>query len=176
MDERKDKIEQQPSLLFAILGGSASCLVGAVIWAIITVATETQVGIIALGLGFLTGFAVLYFGQGATLSFRIIGSLLSFSSCLLGNLFAQIGFVALENQDSIFRTIAIVDYAFLFKWIFQNTDPMDILFYAIAAYEGYKFSVKKSDENKGTDGLSSIGYTNIKSYPLKKKSSFLHFT
>ena len=48
----------------ALVAGGASSLVGAIIWAAVTVATEYQIGWMAVGVGALVGFTVRLAGKG----------------------------------------------------------------------------------------------------------------
>lgn len=133
------------NLLLGIVSGLVAAVIGAAIWAVVTVATKYQIGWMAVGIGFLVGFAVRAMGKGVTPIFGVAAALLSLVGCLLGNLFSACGFLA--ASESISTTTAITsalgnpDMALdLLKATFS---PMDLLFYGIAAYEGFKFSFQR---------------------------------
>ena len=46
---------------FAFIGGLVAMLISAVLWAVITVATQFQIGFMAIGVGLLVGYSVQYF-------------------------------------------------------------------------------------------------------------------
>src|SRR4051812_10018311 len=83
------ELRKQQDLPNALIGGLASAIVGAVLWAVITVATEHQIGYMAIGVGFLAGFSVRYFGCGIDFHFRIVGAFFALLGCALGNFLSQ---------------------------------------------------------------------------------------
>ena len=52
------QIRDNQNLSVAVLAGAVAALVGAAVWAAITVATNWQIGFMAIGIGFLVGFYV----------------------------------------------------------------------------------------------------------------------
>src|SRR5260221_13726610 len=68
------ELQSQQSLLGGIGGGFISAIIGAVIWAAVTVATGYQIGWMAVGVGFLVGVAVRKYGKGLTPMFGVIGA------------------------------------------------------------------------------------------------------
>ncbi|MEM7791121.1 MAG: hypothetical protein AAF546_06960, partial [Verrucomicrobiota bacterium] len=57
------------------------------------------------------------------------------------NLFSGIGFIAQDEGISIMEGIASFDYTYSFELLQAMFTPMDLLFYAIAIYGGFKFAV-----------------------------------
>jgi hypothetical protein len=136
----------QNNVPLAILAGLAAAVVSAGIWAAVTVATKFQIGWMAVGVGFLVGYAVRWGGKGTTPVFGVIGAALALLGCLLGNLLSTCGFAANEYELSfwtvLWRVVANPSViGELFKATFQ---PMDLLFYGIAVYEGFRFSVRSA--------------------------------
>lgn len=147
----EEKIVQQlrknQDLGYAIIGGISAALIGGALWAVITVSTGYQIGYMAIGIGFLVGFAVRFFGAGVDIQYRVIGAACALLGCMLGNLFGQIWFIAEAESLGYFETLGYLDFS-LIGSIYQETFSfMDLLFYGIAIYEGYRFSVREvSDE------------------------------
>jgi len=52
------------SLLPALVGGLIAAIIGGTIWGLIAIATDREVGYIAIGLGLLCGFAVVLLSRG----------------------------------------------------------------------------------------------------------------
>jgi len=127
------------NLPLAIVCGIVAAIVGAVIWAVVTVATEYQLGLMAIAIGFLVGFAVRL-GKGATPIFGLVGAMLSLFGCLLGNFLAMVGFAAKGEHAGVFATLSSIDYAKVPALMVSTFSAMDLVFYGIAVYEGYKFS------------------------------------
>ena len=143
IDSEHGRIQAMPGL--AAIGGLAASVLGAVLWAAVTVATEFQIGFMAVGMGVLVGFTVRYLGQGGTPSFGILGAVISLFGCLLGNLFSQVGFYATESGQSLIDAWTYLDFAQIPAALVESFHPLDALFYVIALYEGYRFSINKPE-------------------------------
>lgn len=135
-------LRKEENLLLGLLLGFAAALVGAVLWAVITLATNYQIGFMAVGVGLLVGFAVRIGGKGLSPVFSVSGAILALLGCVLGNLFTIYGSAANELGLSVFEIMALVDVPMAFSILKESAQPMDFLFYAIAIYEGYRFSTR----------------------------------
>lgn len=133
---------EEPNLPAAVLGGLVAAVVGALIWAVITVTTKFQIGFMAVGVGFLVAWAVRTLGKGRTQVFGIIGGLFAFLGCILGNLLSACGFIAADGGQSVVSVaLKVLATPSAMVEILQATfSGMDLLFYAIAVYEGYKLA------------------------------------
>jgi len=148
MQQLKDN--QNPA--FAILGGGVAAIVGAVLWAVITAVANYQIGIMAVGIGFLVGFAVRKLGQGVSAGFGVIGAAFSLAGCVLGNYLANCAMIAHQENLGVFDVLKQVDFQTAIDIMTQSFHPLDALFYGLAVYYGYKYSFKapvspKSAEN-----------------------------
>src|SRR5688500_1248606 len=130
-------LRKQQDPVLAAVGGLSAAILGAIVWAIVTVATNYQIGYMAIAVGLLVGFSVRYFGAGVDKYFGYIGAILALIGCAFGNLLSQVIFAA--NAESVgYMDILILLNFDLIVLIFEDTfSPMDVLFYGIAAYEGY---------------------------------------
>jgi hypothetical protein len=131
-----------PNLAGALLGGLVAAVVGALIWAVITVTTKMQIGFMAVGVGFLVAWAVRTLGKGRDVTFGIIGGALALLGCLLGNLLSACGFLAGQASEPVVSvTLRVLGNPSSIATIVQASfQGMDLLFYAIAVYEGYKLA------------------------------------
>jgi hypothetical protein len=125
-------------LLLGGFAGLAAAIVGAIIWAVVTVTTKYQIGFMALGVGALVGFA-LRIGNGGKL-FGILGAFLALFGCILGNYLSLIAFAAAEQHVGFFTMLNDADPAKVISAMWEDFMSASVLFYAFAAYEGYKFS------------------------------------
>jgi hypothetical protein len=125
-------------LLLGAFAGLAAAIIGAIIWAVVTFTTKYQIGFMALGVGALVGFA-LRIGKGGK-AFGIMGAFLALFGCILGNYFSLIAFAAAEQHVGFFSMMHDADSAKVMSALWDDFMSTSILFYAIAAYEGYKFS------------------------------------
>ncbi len=133
------------NLTWGILGGLAAAVGGALLWAAVTVITRYQIGYMAIGVGFLVGVSVRHFGKGLTTPFGIVGAVFALFGCLLGNLLAVCGMVSVDEGESIIGvTLAVLMQPTVMIELLKATfSPMDLLFYGIAVYEGYKLSFRQ---------------------------------
>ncbi|TCK92872.1 hypothetical protein EDC19_2028 [Natranaerovirga hydrolytica] len=129
--------------MMGIIGGILGAVAGALIWAVITVVTDYQIGWMAIGVGFLVGKSVSYFGNGEHVNFRIIGAIFALLGCLFGNVLALT--IILSNYYSVplFELIGIMNIGMVIELLVDTFDAMDILFYGLAILQGYKISVKE---------------------------------
>jgi hypothetical protein len=136
-----DTEEKLGNIPLAIGFGVLASLVGAVLWALITVSTGYQIGYMAIAIGFIVGYTVKFAGRGNQLTFGVIGAVLSLFGCLLGNYFSQIGFASSSMHMSFFDTLTLFKPSVVLDAMGSQFEFMDLVFYAIAGYEGFKFSI-----------------------------------
>jgi hypothetical protein len=126
----------------AIPAGIGAAVLGAVVWAIVTVATEMQLGLMAIAVGFIVGRAIRAVGHGVEPKFGYLGAACALLGCVAGNVLSAIGFYAKLRGIGYVEALGNLDMALLTKLVSTFSQTMDLLFYAIAIYEGYKFSFK----------------------------------
>ena len=151
----QDYSQVQPMPVLALIGGLAGSVLGAILWASITVATNFQIGFMAVGMGLLVGVTVRYLGQGSSTLFGVLGAVISLFGCLLGNLFSQVGFYAMESAQSLVDSWTYLDFSQIPSVLVESFHPLDALFYIIAVYEGYRFSINKPET------LIPVSYTHL---------------
>ena len=153
LEQLMNSIKSRQSLSMAVLGGLIASIVAALLWAIITYATKFQIGFMAIGVGFLVGYAVNYFGKGITTTFGIVGAAFSLFGCILGNILTTI--IAASLQEGVpFSAILmafLTNPAIVAEILKETFSPIDLLFYGIAVYEGYKFSFRQISEEEIAD-------------------------
>lgn len=123
--------------------GFLAALIGAGVWAFVTALTGYQIGWMAVGVGFLVGFAVRIVGKGIDQKFGIAGALLALLGCLLGNLFTVCYFVADAEGIGFFQVLSVMNPSIAIEFMTATFSVMDILFYGIAVYEGYQIAFRK---------------------------------
>jgi hypothetical protein len=137
-----EQIKAEQNFVMGINSGVVATLIGAVLWAVISAATQHQIGYMAIGIGALVGFAIRKFGKGISPAFGYLGGALSLIGCLLGNILTIIFFYANENSLNYFSVLLSIDFLKLPLIVVESFQPMDLLFYGIAIYFGYKFSFR----------------------------------
>ncbi len=150
------QLVQQQNFPLGVIAGFIAAVAGAVAWAAVTITTQYQIGWLAVGVGFLVGIAVRKAGRGLTKPFGIAGGILALFGCLLGNFLAMCGLVANEvAQPLVDVTLTFATQPMAAIELMKETfSPMDLLFYGIAAYEGYKFSFREIQDHELESMLS----------------------
>ncbi len=130
--------EIRSNIFLGFIGGLASSIIGAGLWAGITVLTGYQIGFMAIGVGFLVGMCIRVLGKGSTLTYAVMGAVFALLGCMAGNVLSMYGIFAKEFQTTIGNAYNLIGPIDMLKETFQ---PMDLLFYALAVYEGFRFSI-----------------------------------
>lgn len=132
------EIRDNQSLSRGIAGGVIAGLIGSILWAVISYATDYQIGWMAIGIGFLVGMAVRIMGKGIDFTFGIVGAVISFFSIVLGNLILYCVVLADFFGVSLFNTFS--DLGAVVELLVDSLEPMDYLFYGLAIFTGFKTS------------------------------------
>jgi len=135
-------IRARQSLPLGIAGGVAGGLIGAIVWATLSALTNYQIGYMAVGVGFLVGFGVRTLGRGIDRTFGIAGALIAFLGCIAGNLGAILFAITKHADVSIGTLLAKLTPAMMLKLLQLDFQPMDLLFYGLAIYFGYRYSIR----------------------------------
>ncbi|RXG15315.1 hypothetical protein DSM03_102455 [Leeuwenhoekiella aestuarii] len=141
-EEDLDYIKSQENLIPAVICGAIAGLIGAILWGMITVATDFQIGYMAVAIGAGVGYTIRLVGKGVSQIFGFWGGAIAFVSVVLGNIFSIMGVIANAQDISLLETMLYLDYTYLPELMSETFSPIDLLFYGIAIYEGYKFSFR----------------------------------
>jgi len=152
-----EQLRGNQNLAAGTLAGLVAALVAAGIWALITALTEYQIGFMAIGVGFLVGIAMRVVGKGIEPVFGIVGAALSLLGCLIGNLLTVSWFIAASEGVPYWELLGSLNLEFAIEILTVTFDPMDLVFYGIAVYFGYKYSFVPLalPESTNTTGIGS---------------------
>ena len=153
LDETKLKmllqqIRNEQSLGRGIGAGAIAAVVGALVWGGVTYFTGFQIGWMAVGVGYLVGYAVRHGGNGIDTSFGIAGAILALLGCVAGNLFATCIFIADAEGMGVFEVVSQLDLVLTLEILAETFSFFDMIFYGIAVYEGYRFSMRQLTEEE----------------------------
>ena len=143
LQARIENLKFEQNIGLGIIGGGIGGLIGAVIWAAVTYLTEYQIGWLALGVGFLVGLGVRYLGKGIDTIFGVVGGVIALFSVALGNFLTIQGYAAKYYEVSFLEVLKMFDYTYTFDVMRDTFSPMDVLFYGLAIYAGYRYSFRK---------------------------------
>lgn len=142
------KLQEEQNFRAGMIAGLAAAFIGAIIWAVLTVAIGYQIGWMAVGVGFLVGIAVRKFGKGVEKKFGFLGAFLSLVGCLAGNLFAIVAMAANQLNIPISVLAVFLNLEIISSLLVETFEVIDLLFYGIAVYEGYRFSFRTISEEE----------------------------
>ena len=140
------RLRSQQNMTHGVIAGLCAAIAGSIVWAIVTALTGYQIGWMAIGIGFIVGLATRRFGQGIDQSFGFAGAGLALFGCMLGNLLTVCIVVAHQFGVGYMEVIGSLDGAAVLGIMTDTFQPMDILFYAIATWAGYKYSIRTLTE------------------------------
>lgn len=148
LQQLTQQLRDNQNLSFGIMAGLVAAMLGAGLWAAVTYLTGYQIGFMAVGIGFAVGYAIRQFGQGVDISFAISGAILSLLGCLIGNLLAVCLSIADYQGISLSEVLSSLDTDSIGTIMIESFHPMDLLFYGIAVYEGFKLSIRAVTEEE----------------------------
>lgn len=133
------------SFPMAIVGGIAAALIGAAVWAGIAIAADLEIGILAWGLGVLTGYGVVLLGRGRGSSYALIAAACALFSVFMGKYFAVAHVLPKMAEEAQSQMAAIdpemaaflgqVDQATLNQALEQELgfNPADVTYFSVGA-------------------------------------------
>jgi hypothetical protein len=134
-------VEVVENLPMGFMAGLVAAAFGAGLWALISIITGYQIGWMAIGVGFLVGWAVRVAGKGTHRAFGIIGALLALGACAVGNLLTIIVLASRHFELPVLAVFSRLTPDVVVQLMEATFSPIDLLFYGIAIYEGYRFSI-----------------------------------
>ena len=138
-----ERMRGEQNLILGIVGGAAGAAVGAALWTLITVLTNSQVGYMALGVGFLAGLGVRHLGNGVDKQFQYIGAGLSLAGCVVGNIGVMVVMISKETGMAAMEVMARLTPGIILELQKANFHIVDLLFYFLALSVGYKTALRK---------------------------------
>lgn len=137
------QVDTDANLIMGLIGGTIAMLVSAILWGVITYFTQYQIGYMAIGVGFLVGVAVRFFGRGHAIIFGLSSAALSLVGCVLGNLLFFAGAIAREEGASFLEVLVFLLFtpAAVIEVFAVTFEIIDVLFYGIAAVVGFRVAL-----------------------------------
>lgn len=134
------------SLLTAFLGGMVAAVLGGIIWGLIVITTNYEIGFVALGIGALSGYGVLYLARGKKgFALQILAAISSIFGIITEKYIAFHHFftemVALEYGEEVASTISIfsIDTITLFtEELSYIVSGFDLLWILLAVATAWK--------------------------------------
>lgn len=136
-------LRSEQSLARGLAGGAIAAVAGAILWAAITVAAEVQIGWMAIGVAAMVGGTVRVLGKGITKPFGYVGATLSLLGCLGGNLLSICVIIGQQRELPLLYVLTHLNPAAIPQLMAVTFHPMDLLFYGLALYAGYRCAFRQ---------------------------------
>jgi hypothetical protein len=130
-----------PRFMLAVPAGIGAAIVGALLWATVVYLTEFALGLFAVGVGALVGVAIRAVGRGGDRAFGILGGACAAFGWALGTILCDIAFLAQNAGRPFLDVLPLMDLSSTASLALAAADVMDLVFLAIAVYEGYRLSI-----------------------------------
>jgi hypothetical protein len=147
VDEVLAQLHAEQNFARGLAAGAVAALIGAAVWAAFTAATKYQIGWMAIGVGALVGVAIRHFGRGMEPRFGVAGAALSLLGCMIGNVLAICAIAAIEFDIGFLEVVGTLDAGTTIEIVTESFQAMDLLFYGLALYFGYKYSFVQVTED-----------------------------
>ncbi|MEA2719734.1 MAG: hypothetical protein QOJ39_1598 [Candidatus Eremiobacteraeota bacterium] len=131
-------------LLLGIIGAVVGAVLGAIAWAAITATTNFQIGYMAVGVGILAGYGMRILSGGRDRADGIAAGVVALLGCVLGNILTAVVVIAQHQHYPIVATAlaVLIQPVLSFELLRDGFNVMDLLFYGIAVYAGYRTALK----------------------------------
>ncbi len=143
-----EALRSEQNLAMGVFTGFVAAIAGAATWAMVTVYAEYQIGWMAIGIGFIVGFAVRIAGKGIEPSFGVVSAVLSLFGCVLGNLWTMTYFFAVKEGVPFLTAVSQLNPDIAVKIMASTFNIMDLLFYGLSLYFGYKYGFRRITEDE----------------------------
>lgn len=148
------RLRSEQNLLFAVLAGIVGAILSAGAWAAVTVASGYQIGFMAIAVGAVVGVLVRVAGKGLDKQYGVIGAVLALIGCGLGNLLAVTGIMAQEFGLPFQEMLLSLDFGLAVEMMKATFSGMDVLFYGLAVYTGYRLSFRKLGQDDLAEAIA----------------------
>ncbi len=145
------KRRDTPCLPIAVAGGLLAAVVGAMLWAIVTTMINVHLAWMAIPLGFVVGGVVRALGRGLNRSFGYLGGALVVFGCLLGSHLTNCMFIARDAGLATTSVLMRVNPAAIVRLLIDTVQPLDIVFYGLAIYVSYRFSLRRIPRTRAVE-------------------------
>ncbi|KOY13176.1 hypothetical protein AMS66_29485 [Paenibacillus xylanivorans] len=142
-----------------IVGGLLAAVIGGIVWAVIAAMTERELGLIAIVIGALTGYAVVLFSnkQIATVH-KVIAVIFALIGILLGKYLTVVYFTSELFSDASMMDLVFdgeMVSAFVETFTDYFSEPVDLLFIVLAIVSAWQIPGRMAKTSLASDASSS---------------------
>lgn len=134
---------REESLVLGFIAGGVATVVCAIGWAVFTIGTGIQLGLLAIVLGMIVGAAVRFGGNSWDSKFGVMAAVLALGGCVLGNYLTVIMIVSqMEEGMAYLDVVLALGLGGSAGAMIASFGIMDILFYVIAVSAAYRMGFR----------------------------------
>ncbi|UPK47136.1 hypothetical protein KET34_04660 [Paenibacillus pabuli] len=142
-----------------IVGGLLAAIVGGMVWAVIAAMTERELGLIAIVIGALTGYAVVLFSNKriATVH-KVIAVIFALIGILLGKYLTVVYFTSELFSDASLLDLVFdgeMVSAFVETFMDYFSEPVDLLFIVLAIVSAWQIPGRMAKTSLASDASST---------------------
>ncbi|MDK8191199.1 hypothetical protein QP794_14005 [Paenibacillus sp. UMB7766-LJ446] len=142
-----------------IVGGLLAAVIGGIVWAVIAAMTERELGLIAIVIGALTGYAVVLFSNKriATVH-KVIAVIFALIGILLGKYLTVVYFTSELFSDASMMDLVFdgeMVSAFVETFTDYFSEPVDLLFIVLAIVSAWQIPGRMAKTSLASDASSS---------------------
>jgi hypothetical protein len=143
MSEHHHAGDDNANLGRAVVAGLAAAVVGAILWGVFVYVTNMELGLVAIAVGALVGISVQKAGGGSDSRFGFVGAVCAGLGWAMGTVLCDLAFLAKQAGQPFLTVVGRVGLGGSIPLAMQAADAMDLLFLAIAVWEGYKLATRR---------------------------------
>lgn len=128
-------------ILSGVVAGILAAFIATIIYALYPFLFGIQLSFLAIGVGFIVGFAISKFSGGKSHILGIVGASLSLASCVMGDVLSTIAIYSYQNNAPFFEILATINFSTITSILPQIVGIENVLFYLLAMLIGYALSI-----------------------------------
>jgi hypothetical protein len=132
------QLAREQNLLAGILAGLVAGAVGVAIWVGLVAGAGAPIPFMALGVGYLVGFAVRWAGKGIERSFGIAAGLITLAGCIAGTVLSVATILAERDEVPLAEFLEGLDAGLVIQLLLQSVGPIGAVVWLFAIYESFR--------------------------------------
>lgn len=127
-----ERLIAEQNLPFAAMMGAVVMLALTAAWVGIAAYKGQIMGYLVIAIGAGIGYAIQVFGKGLNSRFVILACVLTFLSCMIGNILAAVAIEAIDHQMPVMEILGVLNLRAVSSFIFINLGLLDLAFWIVA--------------------------------------------
>jgi len=134
-------VRDRQNYFLALIAAAVAAVVGAAGWTIVTLLSNKQWVLLAIGIGYLVGYSVRLAGRGIDKPFGLIGAVFALLGVVAGKIGTMVVLLSQKMELPLGKVLSMVDARVFWDFFKLTFSVFDIIFYALAIVLGYKSAI-----------------------------------